>query len=469
MRRSLSWSSVLAACSGPRGVRVELAGRRPVLVGYSFDPDHPYAGGQHRGIDIGAGSGATVLAPAAGTVTFAGTRAARAARASRSRPRDGYSVTLTHLGSIGVQQGCERRRGRCGRHGRAERRRPRSTCRTCTWACGSRPTHRATSTRSRFLPASAAPATAPATTTAPSTTPASVTPTAASGSAPTATTTAATVSSANTVRVVTPDEGADPTAGDEGRSSQEPTVHAEPAAAPAPTAAAPAPPAAAAAPPAAAPAPPAAAAAPPAAAAAPPTAAPAPPAAAPAPPTAAAGGRDLCRRRFAKPALAEPAFAETRWRARCCRSSPPRSVPSRREPRAFRVLPVVAPLSAAPAARRTAQHAPARARAARPRPPIVPAPQRQPPPVPVVRAVRGTGAGFPAGLLALGMLVAAAFAAIGARESPRGRSVSLARRERGPAEDPGRGRVAVRERAAAHRPCGRLRRAAPTSSPATTG
>jgi len=25
----------------------------PVLLGFTFDPSHPYAGGQHRGIDIG--------------------------------------------------------------------------------------------------------------------------------------------------------------------------------------------------------------------------------------------------------------------------------------------------------------------------------------------------------------------------------------------------------------------------------
>src|SRR5919202_1854735 len=29
----------------------------PVLTAFSFDPAHPYAAGQHRGIDIGADSG----------------------------------------------------------------------------------------------------------------------------------------------------------------------------------------------------------------------------------------------------------------------------------------------------------------------------------------------------------------------------------------------------------------------------
>src|SRR5437773_2519893 len=44
----------------------------PVLIGFSFDPAHPYAAGQHRGIDIGAPAGAPVGAPASGTVSFAG-------------------------------------------------------------------------------------------------------------------------------------------------------------------------------------------------------------------------------------------------------------------------------------------------------------------------------------------------------------------------------------------------------------
>src|SRR5437879_13619186 len=45
----------------------------PVLQGFSFDPAHPYAAGQHRGIDVGASvSGAPGVATAAGAVSFAG-------------------------------------------------------------------------------------------------------------------------------------------------------------------------------------------------------------------------------------------------------------------------------------------------------------------------------------------------------------------------------------------------------------
>src|SRR5579864_6326189 len=55
----------------------------PVLLGFVFDPSHPYAGGQHRGVDIGAAPGTPVAAPASGTVTFAGTV-----------PTSGKSVTI---------------------------------------------------------------------------------------------------------------------------------------------------------------------------------------------------------------------------------------------------------------------------------------------------------------------------------------------------------------------------------------
>ena len=45
----------------------------PVLTPFSFDTAHPYAGGEHRGIDIGADAGAPVAAPVSGEITFAGT------------------------------------------------------------------------------------------------------------------------------------------------------------------------------------------------------------------------------------------------------------------------------------------------------------------------------------------------------------------------------------------------------------
>lgn len=77
----------------------------PVLRPFSYDEAHPYAAGQHRGIDIGAdAAGESVVAPAAGTVSFAGTVASNG-KAVTIETADGYSVTLTHLGSIAVAKG----------------------------------------------------------------------------------------------------------------------------------------------------------------------------------------------------------------------------------------------------------------------------------------------------------------------------------------------------------------------------
>ena len=82
----------------------------PVTRGFSFDPDHPYAAGQHRGIDIGASSGTPVRAPAAGTVTFAGTVPNGGKTISIETP-SGYTATLLHLGSLGVARGAGVREG----------------------------------------------------------------------------------------------------------------------------------------------------------------------------------------------------------------------------------------------------------------------------------------------------------------------------------------------------------------------
>lgn len=77
----------------------------PVLQPFAYDEAHPYAAGQHRGIDIGAGSaGESVIAPAAGTVSFAGFVPTSGSSVT-IQTADGYSVTLTHLGSISVAKG----------------------------------------------------------------------------------------------------------------------------------------------------------------------------------------------------------------------------------------------------------------------------------------------------------------------------------------------------------------------------
>jgi Peptidase family M23 len=77
----------------------------PVLQPFSYDEAHPYAAGQHRGIDIGAdATGETVVAPAAGTVSYAGTVPTNG-KSITIETADGHSVTLTHLGSILVAKG----------------------------------------------------------------------------------------------------------------------------------------------------------------------------------------------------------------------------------------------------------------------------------------------------------------------------------------------------------------------------
>jgi murein DD-endopeptidase MepM/ murein hydrolase activator NlpD len=75
--------------------------RGPVLQTFSFDPAHPYGAGQHRGIAIGADAGASVLAPAAGVVRFAGTVPTSGKTLTIETP-GGLAVSLTHLGSIAV-------------------------------------------------------------------------------------------------------------------------------------------------------------------------------------------------------------------------------------------------------------------------------------------------------------------------------------------------------------------------------
>lgn len=77
----------------------------PVVQPFSYDEAHPYAAGQHRGVDIGAdAAGEPVVAPAAGTVSFAGTVPTNG-KTVTIETAAGYSVTLTHLGSIVVAKG----------------------------------------------------------------------------------------------------------------------------------------------------------------------------------------------------------------------------------------------------------------------------------------------------------------------------------------------------------------------------
>src|SRR5262245_12860655 len=63
-----------------------------VLKPYSLGPD-PYAGGQHRGIDVAAAADEAIRAPATGAVTFVGSVAANG-RTVTIVTTDGYAVTL---------------------------------------------------------------------------------------------------------------------------------------------------------------------------------------------------------------------------------------------------------------------------------------------------------------------------------------------------------------------------------------
>jgi hypothetical protein len=78
--------------------------RGPVVQAFDFDQAHPYGAGQHRGIAIEAAAGTPVRAPAAGTVSFAGT-VPGSGRSLTIRTDDGLAVTVTELGSLEVARG----------------------------------------------------------------------------------------------------------------------------------------------------------------------------------------------------------------------------------------------------------------------------------------------------------------------------------------------------------------------------
>jgi hypothetical protein len=75
----------------------------PVLRPFSF-ADNPYAGGLHRGVDLGGDTGAPVRAPAGGTVSFVGS-VPDGGRAITIQTADGYALTLLQLGSTLVSRG----------------------------------------------------------------------------------------------------------------------------------------------------------------------------------------------------------------------------------------------------------------------------------------------------------------------------------------------------------------------------
>src|SRR5512133_838553 len=103
MRRALIVAFAAALVIAPTAGAWTWPVQGPILQKFVLGDD-PYAAGQHRGIDIGAGAGEPVLAPASGTVSFAGTVPV-SGKVVTIQTADGYSVTLTHLGSTSVRRG----------------------------------------------------------------------------------------------------------------------------------------------------------------------------------------------------------------------------------------------------------------------------------------------------------------------------------------------------------------------------
>ena len=103
MRRALLLAVAAALVQAPVGGAWTWPVDGPVLRPFLLGND-PYAAGQHRGVDIGATDGEDVRAPAAGSVSFAGT-VPGGGKTVTIRTPDGYSVTVLHLGSLEIAKG----------------------------------------------------------------------------------------------------------------------------------------------------------------------------------------------------------------------------------------------------------------------------------------------------------------------------------------------------------------------------
>jgi hypothetical protein len=75
-----------------------------VLTAYRNGAD-PYAGGQHRGIDIGASVGSTVVAATSGTITFAGVVGSSGLTVSERSADGRFDLSYLHLSSLAVHRG----------------------------------------------------------------------------------------------------------------------------------------------------------------------------------------------------------------------------------------------------------------------------------------------------------------------------------------------------------------------------
>jgi Peptidase family M23 len=107
MRRLLLVLTAFLSLAAARAAPAEAAWLWPVrgevITQYRNGSD-PYAGGQHRGIDIAAPVGTPVVAAAGGEVRFAGTAGSSGLTVS-VRTGDGYDTSFLHLSSIAVRAG----------------------------------------------------------------------------------------------------------------------------------------------------------------------------------------------------------------------------------------------------------------------------------------------------------------------------------------------------------------------------
>ena len=96
-------------------VLVLLAGAPPALAAWTWplagevitpyrNGADPYAGGQHRGVDIAGAVGTAVVAAAAGEVLFAGTAGSSGVTVS-IRTGEGLDTSYLHLSSVAVRKG----------------------------------------------------------------------------------------------------------------------------------------------------------------------------------------------------------------------------------------------------------------------------------------------------------------------------------------------------------------------------
>ena len=104
MRRVLLLVAVAALVCAPAAGAWTWPTSGEVLQPFVFDTAHPYAAGEHRGLDVAAGAGDEIVAPRSGTVTFAGSVPGSGTTLTITTD-DGYAVTLTHLGSLAVARG----------------------------------------------------------------------------------------------------------------------------------------------------------------------------------------------------------------------------------------------------------------------------------------------------------------------------------------------------------------------------